>query len=237
MLTTIKDVSSQEGDGTPSIVQYSEQSFFGFAHTRGIGLGFRHGKIMNVHTTLQWEVDFSTMKHPKEFRRTNEAYPNMRTYSYGKLNNVYMFRGGVGLHRVIAEKPYWGGVKVRYNIFAGANLSIAEPVYLYILNYIPADNSVNPVLERYDPDNHFSDNIYGRGPLGKGLSEAKLYPGLYFKGGFNFDYSGSRDQMRALEVGVLIDMFPKKIPIMAFAHNPNIFINFYIALHIGVFKS
>jgi hypothetical protein len=173
------------------------------------------------------------MRHPKEYRRTNESFPNTKTYSYGKLNRVYMLRGGLGVHRTLAEKPYWGGVTVKYTLFGGVNLAVAEPIYLYILYYSFAENKFYRSLERYDPDNHFSDNIYRRGPVGKGLKEAKLYPGIALKGGFFFEYGSDRDYLRALEVGAAIDAFPKKIPIMALINNPNAYLTFYLTLHAG----
>lgn len=232
LLLLMQSVSAQE-DGSPLFIQKREKSFYILGHTRGFGMGFQQGRILDIYSTLFWQAEFATMKHPKEYKRTNESFPNTRTYSYGKLNRVYMFRGGAGIQRIMADKPYWGGVQVRYSVFAGVNLSIAEPMYLYILYYNSSDNEFYRLLERYDPDAHYPDNIHGRGPLGTGLKEAKLYPGGYLKGAFNFDYSSDRDFIRALEVGAVLDAFPKKIPIMAFAKNSNLYLTLYLALHIG----
>jgi hypothetical protein len=223
---------AQESDG-PQFILSKERSAYLTGHTQGFGMGYQQGRIVNIYSTIQWQAEFLTMKHPKEFKRTNESFPNMLTYSYGKLNRVYMLRGGAGFHRIITNKPYYGGVQVRYNLFGGFNLSVAEPVYLYILYYSPVDNDFYQVLERYDPDKHFTDNILRRGPIGTGLKEARLYPGLYLKGGLHFDYGTDRENLRALEVGAALDAFPKKIPVMAFAQNPNLYFTLYLSLHIG----
>lgn len=222
-----------QDEGEPQFLQTRERSAYLLGHTRGFGLGYQQGQIVSIYHTLFWYSEFTTMRHPKEYRRTNESFPNTKTYSYGKLNRVYMLRGGVGMHRTLAEKPYWGGVTVKYTLFGGVNLAIAEPVYLYILYYSISESKFYRSLERYDPDNHFADNIYGRGPVGKGLKEAKLYPGIALKGGFSFEYGSDREYLRALEVGAAIDAFPKKIPIMALINNPNAYLTFYIALHAG----
>lgn len=218
---------------TPQFILTTERSAYFNIHTLGFGMGYQQGKIINIYSTLYWQAEFATLKHPKEYRRTNESFPNTRTYSYGKLNRVYMLRGGMGLQRIISDKPYWGGVQVRYNISGGLNLSLAEPVYLYILHYNASDGKFYRFVERYDPESHFSDNIFGRGPLGKGLKESKLYPGVYMKGGLNFEYGSDNQFLRALEVGAAIDAFPKKIPIIAFADNRNIYLTLYLALHFG----
>ncbi len=188
---------------------------------------------MNIHSTLFWHAEIATLRHPKEYRRTNESFPNTRTYSYGKLNRVYMIRGGLGMHRNLADKPYWGGVQVRYSLFGGLNLSITEPIYLYILHYNMDDGMFYRSLERYNPDTHFADHIYGRGPFGKGFRDAKLHPGLYLKGSLFFDYASDQQYVRALEVGCAIDAFPKRLPIMAFAQNSYAHLTLYLALHFG----
>lgn len=226
------ELFGQEGQ-TPQFIMTRERSAYFYGHTQGFGMGYQQGRILNIYSTLFWQAEFATLRHPKEFRRTNESFPNTRTYSYGKLNRVYMLKGGFGVNRTISDKPYWGGVQVRYNIAGGLNLSVAEPVYLYILHYNLSDSRFYRIVEKYDPVTHFSDNIYGRGPIGKGLLESKLYPGAYLKGGFNFDYGSDSQTLRALEVGAILDAFPKKIPIMAFAENRNLYLTLYVALHFG----
>ncbi len=43
-------------------------------------------------------------------------------------------------------------------------------------------------------------------------------PGLYGKGGFNFEYSKEDKVIHAIEVGAQINAFLKEIPIMASQH-------------------
>lgn len=218
---------------TPQFLLTRERSANLSIHTRGFGLGYQQGRIMSIYRTLFWQVEFATMRHPKEYKRTNESFPNPRTYNFGKLNRVYMIRGGLGMQRTLADRPYQGGVVVKYHFAGGLNISIAEPVYLWIIYYDVNIMDYYKVLEKYDPDLHFSDNIHGRGPVGKGLLESKIYPGGYLKGGFFFDYGQESEYVRALEVGAALDAFPKKIPIMAFAENSNFYLTLYLSLHIG----
>lgn len=218
---------------TPQFLLTRERSAHLSLHTRGFGFGYQQGRIMNIYSTLLWQIDFATMRHPKEYKRTNESFPNPRTYNFGKLNRVYMLKAGLGLQRTLADRPYQGGVVVMYNFFGGLNIALAEPVYLYIIYYDADIMDYYKVLEKYDPNNHFSDNIHGRGPIGKGLLESKIYPGAYLKGGFVFDYGSEPEYLRALEVGAALDAFPKKIPIMAFAENTNFHLTLFVVLHFG----
>ncbi len=225
-----------QDDGIPQFMQSRERSAYLLGHTRGFGFGYQQGQILNIYNTLFWQAELATLKHPKEYRRTNESFPNTRTYVYGKLNRVYMVRGGLSWHRNMAEKPYWGGVQVRYSFSGGINLAIAEPIHLYILYYNVSEGKFYRNLEQYDPEKHFTDHIYGRGPLGSGVKQMKLYPGLYLKGSFFFEYSGNSEVVRALEVGAALDAFPKKIPIMAYIDNSHLHLSLYLALHFGTRK-
>ena len=54
--------------------------------------------------------------------------------------------------------------------------------------------------------------IYGRASFTKGLNEIKVMPGIYAKGGFNFEYSKEDKVIHAIEVGAQINAFPKRDP-------------------------
>jgi len=225
-----------QDDGVAQFIQSRERSAYLLGHTLGYGFGFQQGQILNIHNTLFWHAEIVTLKHPKEFRRTNESFPNTRTYVYGKLNRIYLLRGGMTLHRNITNKPYWGGVQVRYGLSGGVNLAMSEPVYLYILYYNVNEGTFYRNLEQYNPDKHFADHIYGRGPLGAGVKQMKFFPGLYAKGSLFFEYSGNSEVVRALEVGGAIDAFPQKIPIMAYVDNSHLHLSLYLSLHFGTRK-
>jgi hypothetical protein len=146
---------------------------------------------------------------------------------------------------MINRKPYWGGVEVRGFFYGGFDLGFAKPSYLYINYYDFVDNNLitnRTVLERYDPKRHFPDigtnpntlsDIYGRGPLLSGFDKIKLYPGLYVKGGFNFEFGEANDKIKAIEIGAAVDIFPKPVPVMAFVDPTYFFITGYLSFHFG----
>lgn len=214
-------------------------------HTLGYGAGFRIGINKTYYKNRMFEFDLLEMRAPTQVRRYNENFSNPRSYFYGKLNNLYILRAGIGRQHLLNQKPYWGGVEVRAFYYGGFDLGIAKPSFLYIAYYDVVDNQIilnETVLERYDPEKHFPYiganpnclcDIYGRGPILSGFEKIKLYPGLYFKGGFNFEFSGANDRIKALEIGAAVDIFPKPVPVMAFKDKDYFFITGYLSFHFG----
>ena len=70
--------------------------------------------------------------------------------------------------------------------------------------------------------------------LQKDLTKPKVMPGLYAKGGFNFEYSKEDKIIHAIEVGAQINAFPKKIPIMASSDNKPIFFSLFVSYRFGI---
>jgi len=214
-------------------------------HTLGYGFGMRFGTNKTYYKNRMFEFDLLEMKAPNQVRRYNENFPNPRSYIYGKLNSLYILRAGIGRQHLLNRKPYWGGVEVRAFYYGGAEVGIAKPSYLYIAYYSVIDNQIivdRTSLERYDPEKHYPYigqnpnclcDIYGRGPILSGFEKIKLYPGLYAKGGFNFEFSTQTDRIKSLEAGLAVDVFPKPVPVMAFQEANYFFITGYLSFHFG----
>ena len=193
-----------------------------------------------------FEVEIVEMKSPKEYKISNPNFSNSRRYVYGKMNNVYLMRFGYGAQKLLNDKPYWGGIEVRFFYYGGIDIALAKPVYLYIANYYKQGDQIyyNITTEKYNPAIHYPYrvivgtpsrdlDIYGKAPVYKGIGEIKPYPGIYAKLGFNFEYGTLNQKIRALEVGATADVFPKAIPIMA-ANDPiHLFVNVYISFYFG----
>lgn len=204
-------------------------------HSNGWGAIFRKGTHVTAKKKRMWEIEIVSMKHPKEFKSVNPYFENAKGYIYGKQNSLLVLRGGYGFQRVIYHKEDRrnGGVEVRYHYYGGASLGFTKPVYLEILvpTNVPFEFTLS--TEKYDPNQHYIDNIYGKAPFAKGLGEIKVYPGLYLKSGFSFDYASRQDNVRSIEAGVVVDGYYKKIPIMALTENKQIYLSFYVNVQFG----
>lgn len=202
------------------------------AYTRGLGVIFRKGYNETAFTKNLWELEFFGIRGDKQVRINfyGAYYSNANSYIYGKLNKIYNLRAGLGRQHLLNSKPYWGGVEVRFTYYGGLSLAMAKPIYLYIIN----QNDFQSIeSEKYDPEKHFIENIYGRGPFIDGIDETKFYPGLYVKAGLNFEFGQYNTTIKALEAGIMVDGYAIPIPIMAFRDEDYYFINFYLNFTFG----
>lgn len=202
-------------------------------HTNGWGLQFRRSFNLTGYKKLMFEGDFVGMKHPKEVKSVNQAFDNARSYVYGKLNSFSILRAGVGRQHTLYSKAEKNGVEVRFLYSGGLSLGILKPVYLNILKPTGNFGEFDVVTEKYNPDEHYIDNIYGRAPFTEGLDQLFFRPGAYAKVGFNFEYAPVFEDVKALEIGVILDAYPQEVPIMAFAENKQLFLTFYLTIMYG----
>jgi hypothetical protein len=202
-------------------------------HSRGWGFQFQKGRNITYFKSIMWEVNAVSMKSPKQVRTINPYFSNAKSYFYGKMNHVFVLRGGIGFDRMLNRKPYWGGVELRLVAFGGVSLAIAKPIYLYILKFTSSYYDYQIVIEKYDPSKHFLDNIYGRAPFSRGLGEMKFYPGVYGKVGMNFEYGQYNSKIKSIELGAVIEFFPIPVPIMALSDGNYYFLTLYINVSIG----
>jgi hypothetical protein len=92
---------------------------------------------------------------------------------------------------------------------------------------------INP--KRYDSKKHFPDvdSIYDRAPFYYGLDEVKFYPGVYLKGGLNFEFGEYNTRVKSLEVGVAVDVYPIPIPVVANIPESYYFLTAYLNFTFG----
>ena len=215
-------------EGTDLNVLYrSDKSVKIYASTWGYGLLYRKAKHVTAKTRSFYEIDFQTLKHPKESRTKGDA-STRRTYVYGKLNSTFVLRGGLGKQNVIFGKADLRSVEVRYSYSLGPVLAFAKPYYVQIYK---GAGSQKPELIRFDDEYFLADTpiVTGRGAYSDGLAEMKVYPGISGKFNLSFEYAPYTNLIRAIETGISVDYYPKALPMMARNQAENI----VVALHVG----
>lgn len=226
--------SSVNSDDDVTILYRHEASGGLTVHSNGWGVTFKSGKHLTGFRKRILDFEIISMSHPKEYR-TPSAYDGAKSFIYGKLNNVFIIRGGWGYQNVLFGKAERSGVEVRLNYYGGFDLGLAKPVYLDIIEddpNNPSDSFQVLVSKRYDPKDPSQsiDQIYGGSSFFKGFGQMSLYPGVYGKMAISFEYAGWQQKIAALETGVMVDFFPKAIPIMAYNPYQNVYFNFYISI-------
>lgn len=198
-------------------------------HTSGWGATFTYSKFNTFKSKRTLSIEFVSMKHGKEFKRTTTNDERAKGYYYGKLNSLSILRLNRGSKKIIYEKLRKQGLEISLNIKYGISLGMLKPIYLEVLK-INGNQDIKVATEKYNPEQHHINNIYGRSSKLTGISELSLVPGGNIKGSFIFEFANERDKIKSLELGLGLDIFYKRVPIMSTIKNnflyPTVFLNF-----------
>lgn len=211
----------------------NERSFAFLLNSDGMGISYREAKRVDFLNKRFFEIEAGTLRHPREYRMSNPLYQTPGTFVFGKLNSTIYLRGSYGQQREIFKKADLGGVAIRYFYEGGPVFALYKPIYYKIL-YPVGTYEFEVKVEKINVKTHQPYDIYSKAPFTKGLSETKILPGLFAKGGFNFEYSKEDKVIHAVEIGAQINAFPKKIPIMATTDNKSIFFSLFVSYRFGV---
>lgn len=224
--------------GEESIVYETERVFHLRAHSNGFSLGYAVGDIETWYRSSYYFFDIGSLKNAKEYSQNFRFFNNQlsnqpsRSFIYGKINRLYALRAGVGTKRNFSERARRKSIIVGIDYEYGFTLGLLKPYYLKI-----KAQDGTPFVLKYDGENEdvFLDetNIYGGAEFKYGLDEIKLKPGFHGKFGTNFTWGNQDHLIKALEVGVMADVFLSKVPLMLTAENKPYFLNVYLNLQFG----
>jgi hypothetical protein len=216
---------------------YKREQVFGLVvHTTGWGLTYRYGKYTSGFSRNTIEAEIVGKKHPKEIKTFSSLFDNSNGYVYGKLNSILVARGGVGRHSTFISKQSVRGIAISSIFNIGLSFTYAKPSFLEIIT-IDEEGIIGSEIEKYDPDKHTQGDIIGKASYFRGFLSGKFYPGAYIKTALNFESSFVASKINALEVGAILDLYPKRIPIMANELNRHYFFNLYVSLTFGSKKT
>ena len=211
---------------------YSKQSVFGVQlRTDGYGAFYELGKMSTRRKTTLYAIELTEIKDSKEEKTPSGLFTISNPYVFGKINNFYQFKLGFGQQFLLGQKGNKNGVAVTANYHGGLSLGLLRPYYLEIeegngtrqIKYSPQDSS------------KFLDQsiIRGSGGLGKGWGEMKLKPGAYAKGSLRFDWGRYNEMVYGIEIGISIEAYSQKIPILLYAKEKQLFFQGHLALVFG----
>jgi len=218
---------------------YAKQSAFGFKlNTDGWGVFYEHGKYMTITKTNIWWLEFGERKNHKEEKvSTGEDIGGGfilvgNPYIFGKKNNFYYLKGGVGQQLLIGGKSNKNGVAVSGIYGGGISLGYLKPYYL---NVQDATTGTTRDIKYSDSASEFLDPfaITGASGFTKGFGQGKIVPGAYARLALRFDYGRYNEFLSALEVGINADYYSQKMPIMINNPEKQFFFNGYIAIEFG----
>lgn len=215
-------------------------------HTKGWSIAVAKGLLPQIDRTTFKSIEIGEIRHPKQDKRTFDllAFGNNtsnRTYVYGKQNNLYFIKYNIGLKRYLTEKSERKGLAVGYSYSVGPMLGLVKPylidVFVTALNDVgsPFRDIVPIAYEDGANEEIFLDdtNINGAAGWTKGWNDVKIQPGIHLKGGLHLDWGAYERNVQGLEIGIMADIFFRKVPIMIIENNRAVFINMYVNAHFG----
>lgn len=211
---------------------YNKQSVFGIQlRTNGYGLLYEKGRTKTRRKTSIYGIELTEIKDPKEEKTSTGFFSIGNPYIFGKINNFYQFKIGYGQQYLFGQKGNKNGVAVTGNYMGGISLGLQRPYFLEV-----NDGTGNREIKYSVEDSAaFLDPsvIQGSGGLGKGWSEMTLKPGVYAKGAIRFDWGHYNELVSGIEIGLSVEAYSKKIPIMLFDKQRQVFFQGHIALVFG----
>jgi hypothetical protein len=211
----------------------NERTFAGLLNSDGMGISYREAKRVDYLNKRYYEIEAGILKHPKEYRMPNYYNPGA-TFVFGKQNTNIYLRGSIGHQHEIYSKTDLGGVAIRYFYSGGPVLAVYKPIFYKVFYQTSNPQEYELREEKFDVSIAIPQDIFGKASFFKGFDEIKVMPGLFAKGGFNFEYSKEDRVIHAIEVGAQINAFPKNIPIMATELNKSIFFSLFVSYRFGI---
>jgi len=233
----VNQLIKQEEEGA---IIYQKQNIFGIKlNTDGYGVFYELGRLKTPTKTNLYSLEIGERKHRKEEKLTQGdrfGFPIGNPYIFGKINNFYYAKLGLGQQRLIGGKGNKNGVAVSAVYGGGLTAGLLKPYYISVndpqtnerkdISYQSNDTTFLKVLNS-------PTNIYGSAGLGKGFNQIKFVPGLFGKAALRFDYGRYNESVTAIEVGVNLEFYSKKMPIVLLNKERQLFFNAYAAIEFG----
>jgi len=215
------------------ILIYQKQSIFGIQlRTNGYGFFYEMAKRKSNRIANLYRIDFTEIKNSKEEKLLGGSFIFGNPYVYGKINNFYPVTLGFGQQRIIGQKGNKNGVAVAFVYNAGLSLGLLRPYYLVIEDPVEGQREIK--YEGADTALFLDQSaIISGGGFGKGWGEIKLKPGGFAKVAMRFDYGRFNESVSGLEIGMSVEAYGSKIPLMAYQEDKQLFFQGYIAILFG----
>ena len=214
---------------------YNKQGAFGIRlNTDGYGIFYEHGKYKSLAVTNLWWISLDERKDPKEQKvsNTDGFFQIGNPFVYGKINNFYQLKVGIGQQRLIGGKDVKNGVAVSAIYGGGVSAGLVKPYYINITN----DSTHETRDVKYSPE---TDNVFRNGPInggsgfGKGFNELSFVPGVHARVALRFDYGHFNELLSAIEAGVNAQYYTKDVQMMIDQPGKKFFFNAYVAIVFG----
>jgi hypothetical protein len=225
----INSIIKQEEEGNLS---YRKQSAFGLElRTNGYGFFYELGKRRSPRFTNTYSLEITEIKHRKEDKLGGAENFFSNSYVFGKENNFYQAKLGFGQQYILGQKGNKNGVAIIANLAGGLALGFVKPYFLQVVDSVGRQKTIGFA----DDSTTFLDrgSILGGAGFTKGWNQVKLRPGLFLRGSLRFDFGRYNEKVQALEIGMSVEFYSQKVPIMVYNDPKQLFFQGHIAFVFG----
>ena len=240
----VNQLIKQEEEGA---LIFQKQSTFGInLNSDGLGFTYEHGKYKTITKTNLWWLSLGERKDPKQFKQSNTFATSGgggvgivffgNSYVYGKQNNFYYLRAGIGQQRIIGGKGNKNGVAVSAIYGGGLTLGMLKPYYVQVSSSTGSGTGTKDIKYSDTTATVFLDPtaIIGGSGFGKGVNEIKFVPGVSVRAALRFDYGKYNETINAIEVGINAEYYSQAMPILVGVNDAKkFFFNGYITINFG----
>ncbi|MEM7102638.1 MAG: hypothetical protein AAF502_05835 [Bacteroidota bacterium] len=211
-------------------------------HTNGFAFGGNYGLIKSDRKTVLFQLELTTIKHPREVRQSFDVFQgpaitSPKAFIYGKRNHFYGLHFGYGIKKYFSQKTKKRGVAVGMTYVFGPSLGITKPYFLDLIRFSDDMADFEIVSESYSEENADlflnPGTIYGASGFAHGFDQLNFIPGAHGKVAVHFDWGAMDQFVKAIDAGIMVDIYHKDIPIMLTEDNRFLFINLYLSLQLG----
>jgi hypothetical protein len=219
----------QEEEGE---IIFNKQGLFGIKlATDGYGIAYEKAKFKSARVANLWSIELNEKKHNKERKESLQQGFNFSSLIYGKLNNFYQLKLGIGQQRIIGGKGNKNGVAVMGVYSGGVSAGLLKPYYVDVKGgFRTTYDVILDSLERAGNPDYLEQGSSG---FTVGWGEVKFRPGLHAKTAMRFDFGRFNESVTALEVGLNAEYYFGKIPQMMLVKEKHFFFNAYLSLMFG----
>ena len=146
----------------------------------------------------------------------------------------------MGQRRLLAQKADRLGVSISYDWLLGFSLGFEKPYYLEMIDDKDGDNLINCTKD-HEPEKYYrikcfeifiaSGDLSGLA-IGLGFNEIKPVPGLHGKIGLHFDWATDASFVKALDAGISLDIYYRRLDVMVAETNKPIIFNLYLVSYL-----
>jgi hypothetical protein len=222
----INAMIKQEEEG---VLSYHKQSAFGLQlRTNGYGLFYELGRAKTPRFTNLYMIELTEIKDPREDRSSGTGGFLGNPLIYGKINNFYQAKLGFGQQYIFGQKGNKNGIAVMGIYQAGLSLGLLKPYYVTV-----NDNNTERDIKYEDNNALFLEQPFAGAGFTKGWNDLEFEPGAFIKGALRFDFGRYNEQIQAVQIGLSVEGYSKKVPIMALHDGQRLFFQGHLAFLFG----